>query len=165
MLIQQNSIRQIFCCGFRSLANKIRIMRTHALLLRCWQAGTLVVAEHDGRAPKSATLSTLTAAGQLGHPVTLLVAGQGVEQVAQAASACGGVKEVRWPGGALRSVVAWGRISSWFSDDFFVQASKGQGSAKLSFFLLAQGQVPYVTINWGCMPNRCLRDWHGERGC
>lgn len=54
-----------------------------------------MVVEHDGRAPKSGTLAAVTAAGQLGEPVSLLVAGQGVAPVAEAASQCAGVKEVR----------------------------------------------------------------------
>jgi electron transfer flavoprotein alpha subunit len=53
-----------------------------------------VVVEHDSRAPKAGTLSTLTAAGQLGVPVSLLVAGKGVGQVAEAASKFSGVHEV-----------------------------------------------------------------------
>lgn len=56
--------------------------------------GTLVVVEHDGRSQiAGATLSAVAAAGQLGAPVTALVAGHGVAQVADAASKVAGVSK------------------------------------------------------------------------
>ena len=54
---------------------------------------TLVWVEHDGTAVKDATLSAVTAASQLGE-VHLLVAGQGVDAVAQAAAKIAGVGKV-----------------------------------------------------------------------
>ena len=54
---------------------------------------TLVLVEHDGQAVKDATLATVTAAGQLGD-VDLLVAGQGVGAVADAAAKIAGVSKV-----------------------------------------------------------------------
>jgi electron transfer flavoprotein alpha subunit len=54
---------------------------------------TLVWVEHDGSAVKDATLSTVTAASQLGE-VHLLVAGQGVGAVAAAAAKIAGVGKV-----------------------------------------------------------------------
>ncbi|WP_419809343.1 electron transfer flavoprotein subunit alpha/FixB family protein [Sphingomonas sp.] len=54
---------------------------------------TLVWVEHDGAAVKDATLSAVTAASQLGE-VHLLVAGQGVDGVAQAAATIAGVGKV-----------------------------------------------------------------------
>jgi len=54
---------------------------------------TLVLVEHDGQAVKDATLATVTAAGQLGD-VELLVAGQGVGAVADAAAKIAGVSKV-----------------------------------------------------------------------
>ena len=54
----------------------------------------LVLAEHDGRALKSATLNTVTAAVRLGGPVNLLVVGQGVGAVAEAAAQIAGVTKV-----------------------------------------------------------------------
>jgi len=54
---------------------------------------TLVWVEHDGSNIKDATLSTVTAAGRLGE-VHLLVAGQGVDAVAQAAAQIAGVGKV-----------------------------------------------------------------------
>lgn len=51
---------------------------------------TLVWVEHDGSAIKDATLNAVTAAAQLGE-VHLLVAGQGVGAVAEAAAKIAGV--------------------------------------------------------------------------
>jgi electron transfer flavoprotein alpha subunit len=53
----------------------------------------LLWVEHDGAAIKDATLSAVTAAGQLGD-VVALVAGQGVDGVAQAAAQIAGVSAV-----------------------------------------------------------------------
>ncbi|GAO54153.1 electron transfer flavoprotein subunit alpha/FixB family protein [Novosphingobium sp. MD-1] len=53
----------------------------------------LVWVEHDGSAVKDATLSAVSAAAQLGE-VTLLVAGAGVDGVAQAAARIAGVAKV-----------------------------------------------------------------------
>jgi electron transfer flavoprotein alpha subunit len=54
---------------------------------------TLVWVEHDGTSVKDATLSTITAASKLGE-VHLLVAGQGVGAVAEAATKLAGVGKV-----------------------------------------------------------------------
>ncbi|MBB4152415.1 electron transfer flavoprotein alpha subunit [Sphingomonas jinjuensis] len=54
---------------------------------------TLVWVEHDGTAVKDATLAAVTAASKLGE-VHLLVAGQGVDGVAQAAAKIAGVGKV-----------------------------------------------------------------------
>ncbi|SEN40211.1 electron transfer flavoprotein alpha subunit [Sphingomonas gellani] len=54
---------------------------------------TLVWVEHDGGAVKDATLAAVTAAAKLGE-VHLLVAGQGVDGVAQAAASIAGVGKV-----------------------------------------------------------------------
>ena len=54
---------------------------------------TLVWVEHDGSTVKDATLAAVTAASQLGE-VHLLVAGQGVDGVAQAAAKIAGVGKV-----------------------------------------------------------------------
>jgi electron transfer flavoprotein alpha subunit len=53
----------------------------------------LVLVEHDGHAIKDATLPTVTAAAKLGE-VTLLVAGQGVGAIAEAAAKIAGVAKV-----------------------------------------------------------------------
>lgn len=54
---------------------------------------TLVWVEHDGQSVKDATYATVTAAAKLGE-VELLVAGQGVDGVAQAAAQIVGVSKV-----------------------------------------------------------------------
>jgi len=54
---------------------------------------TLVWVEHDGNAVKDATLATVTAASKLGE-VHLLVAGEGVDGVAQAAARISGIGKV-----------------------------------------------------------------------
>ncbi|MGW8189354.1 electron transfer flavoprotein subunit alpha/FixB family protein [Sphingomonas hankookensis] len=54
---------------------------------------TLVWVEHDGQSVKDATYATVTAAAKLGE-VELLVAGQGVDGVAQAAAQIAGVTKV-----------------------------------------------------------------------
>ena len=54
---------------------------------------TLVWVEHDGQAVKDATYATVTAAAKLGE-VELLVAGQGVDGVAQSAAQIAGVSKV-----------------------------------------------------------------------
>ena len=55
---------------------------------------TLVIAEHDNTALKSATLNTITAAGRLGADIHVLVAGSACIAVAQAAARIGGVSKV-----------------------------------------------------------------------
>jgi electron transfer flavoprotein alpha subunit len=55
---------------------------------------TLVLAEHDNADLKDATLATITAAGQLGGDVHVLVAGSGCGSVAEAAAKVAGVAKV-----------------------------------------------------------------------
>ena len=54
----------------------------------------LVLAEHDNAVLKDATLAAVTAAGQLGGEVHVLVAGEGARAVADAAAKIAGVKKV-----------------------------------------------------------------------
>ncbi len=54
----------------------------------------LVIAEHDNKALKSATLNTITAATQLGGDVVVLVAGAGCSAVADQAKEVSGVSKV-----------------------------------------------------------------------
>ncbi len=54
----------------------------------------LVLAEHDNAELKDATLATVTAAGQLGGDVHMLVAGKGAQAVADAAAKVAGVAKV-----------------------------------------------------------------------
>ena len=60
---------------------------------------TLVLVEHEGGAIKDATLAAVTAASKLGE-VHLLVAGKGVDSVAQSASKIAGVGKVHVADGA-----------------------------------------------------------------
>ena len=55
---------------------------------------TLVLADHDGTHMKDATLNAVSAAGQLGGEVHVLVAGENVRAVADAAAAVAGVGKV-----------------------------------------------------------------------
>jgi electron transfer flavoprotein alpha subunit len=55
---------------------------------------SLVIAEHDNKTLKDATAKVVTAAGQVGGPVHVLVAGQGCDAVAEAASKLAGVEKV-----------------------------------------------------------------------
>ncbi|HSF22638.1 MAG TPA: FAD-binding protein, partial [Blastocatellia bacterium] len=54
----------------------------------------LVIAEHDNATLKSATLNTVSAAAKLGQDISILVAGQGCDAVAKAASQVAGVQKV-----------------------------------------------------------------------
>ena len=54
----------------------------------------LVLAEHDNSVLKDATLAAVTAAGELGGDVHLLVAGEGARSVAEAAAKVAGVTKV-----------------------------------------------------------------------
>ena len=54
----------------------------------------LVIAEHDNQSIKDATLSTIAAAKEIGGDITVLVAGQGCDGAAQAASQIDGVGTV-----------------------------------------------------------------------
>lgn len=55
---------------------------------------TLIIVEHENGALKSSTLSAVTAAQQLGAPVDLLVTGESLTSIAQAASQIAGVNTV-----------------------------------------------------------------------
>ena len=55
---------------------------------------SLVIAEHDNQALKGGTLHAVTAAGQLGGEVHVLVAGSGCRSVAEAAAQVAGVAKV-----------------------------------------------------------------------
>ena len=54
----------------------------------------LVIADHDGAALRDTTHKTVTAAGQLGGDVDILVVGQGAQGVADAAAKIAGVRKV-----------------------------------------------------------------------
>ncbi|RBH50044.1 electron transfer flavoprotein subunit alpha/FixB family protein, partial [Pseudomonas sp. MWU13-2860] len=54
----------------------------------------LVIAEHDNKVVAPATLNTVAAAAKIGGDIHLLVAGQGVGAVAEAAAKIAGVSKV-----------------------------------------------------------------------
>ena len=54
----------------------------------------LVLAEHDNKSVKKATLNTVAAAQKLGSEIHVLVAGHQAGEVAKAASQIAGVKKV-----------------------------------------------------------------------
>ena len=54
----------------------------------------LVIAEHDGKALAPATLNTVAAAAKIGGDIHVLVAGQGIGAVAEAAAQIAGVAKV-----------------------------------------------------------------------
>ncbi|MEQ1867200.1 MAG: electron transfer flavoprotein subunit alpha/FixB family protein, partial [Micropepsaceae bacterium] len=56
---------------------------------------SLVLAEHDNAALKSATLTAVTAAQKIGGEIHILVAGKGCGKVAEAAAKIAGVAKVR----------------------------------------------------------------------
>ena len=56
--------------------------------------GILVITEHDNQSIKTSTLNSVTAAGQLGDDITLLVAGKDSQSVAEAAKSIAGVTRV-----------------------------------------------------------------------
>ncbi len=60
----------------------------------------LVIADHDGSALRDTTHKTVTAAGQLGGDVDVLVVGQGAQGVADAAARIAGVRKVLLAEGA-----------------------------------------------------------------
>ncbi|NBU88353.1 MAG: electron transfer flavoprotein subunit alpha/FixB family protein [Betaproteobacteria bacterium] len=112
----------------------------------------LVVAEHDNGSLKGATLNTVTAALQCGAPVHVLVAGQGSEPAAQAASTIAGVDKVlhaQAPGLAhglaenlASQVVA---IASAYSHILFPATANGKNVAPRVAALLDVAQVSDVT--------------------
>ncbi|SFS34553.1 electron transfer flavoprotein subunit alpha/FixB family protein [Brevundimonas viscosa] len=60
----------------------------------------LVIADHDGSALRDTTHKTVTAAGQVGGDVDILVVGQGAQSVADAAAKIAGVRKVLLAEGA-----------------------------------------------------------------
>ena len=61
---------------------------------------TLVIAEHDNRSIKGATLNAVAAAQKIGAPITVLVAGTGCKDAAAAAAQIAGVSKVLVTDGA-----------------------------------------------------------------
>ena len=77
---------------------------------------TLVLAEHDNAELKPATLNVISAAGDLGGDVHVLVAGSGCQTVADAAAKVAGVS-TGGAGNAARRAIVWGYGNVlWYPD-------------------------------------------------
>lgn len=76
----------------RSVAQPSRLHSLYTSIARA--ISSLVLAEQNHGKLQPATLHAVTAAKQLGGPVTMLVAGKGIAEVASAASAVEGVEKV-----------------------------------------------------------------------
>jgi electron transfer flavoprotein alpha subunit len=113
---------------------------------------TLVIAEHDNAALKGATLTTITAAAQVGGEVHVLVAGSGAGAVAQAAAQVAGVAKVLHadaPGLAeflaenvAAQVLA---VASGYSHLFFPATANGKNVAPRVAAKLDAAQVSDIT--------------------
>jgi len=78
--------------GLRSLARRVPVgLRMYST---SGSTSTLVLVEHNGAAVDSGTLATFSAAKKLGGPVTALVAGDNVDEVAKQVSKIPGVNKV-----------------------------------------------------------------------
>jgi electron transfer flavoprotein alpha subunit len=112
----------------------------------------LVIAEHDHRSLKAATLNTLTAALQLGGEVHVLVAGHDAAAAASAAAQLGGVAQVLHADGpALAQGLAENMaaqivaLAKGYSHLVFAATASGKNVAPRVAALLDVGQVSDVT--------------------
>ena len=112
----------------------------------------LVIAEHDNASIRPATLNTVTAAVQCGGDVHVLVAGQGAQAAAQAASKIAGVSKVIHVEGAqfahglaenmAAQVLA---LASSYSHILFPATASGKNIAPRVAALLDVGQISDIT--------------------
>jgi electron transfer flavoprotein alpha subunit len=113
---------------------------------------TLVIAEHDNCTLKGATFNTVTAARKLGAEVHVLVAGQGAQAAAQAASQISGVSKVLH---ADNEALAHGlaenmaaqilELASGYSHIVFAATASGKNIAPRVAALLDVAQVSDIT--------------------
>ncbi|MBX3623165.1 MAG: FAD-binding protein [Rhizobacter sp.] len=113
---------------------------------------TLVIAEHDNKTVKGATLNTVTAAAALGGDVHVLVAGNGAGEAAKAAAAIAGVAKVIHADGAqldhglaenvAAQVLA---IASSYSHILFAATAAGKNIAPRVAAKLDVGQISDIT--------------------
>lgn len=82
-----NSVFRVGCLR----AGKASLGR--GLTISCRNASTLVVAEHDGSSLSAGSLSTITAATQIGGDVDVLVVGSDIATAGSAAAAASGVRK------------------------------------------------------------------------
>ena len=113
---------------------------------------SLVIAEHDNHSIRPATLNTVTAATQCGGEVHVLVAGQGAQAAAQAASQIAGVARVlhvegeHFAHGLAENMAAQVlAIASSYSHILFPATASGKNIAPRVAALLDVGQISDVT--------------------
>jgi electron transfer flavoprotein alpha subunit len=113
---------------------------------------SLVIAEHDNASIRPATLNTVTAAGQCGGEVHVLVAGHNAQAAAQAACAIAGVTKVIHVEGAhfahglaenmAAQVIA---LAGAYSHILFPATASGKNIAPRVAALLDVGQISDIT--------------------
>lgn len=113
---------------------------------------TLVIAEHDNKTVKGATLNTVTAAAALGGDVHVLVAGNGAGDAAKAASQIAGVAKVIHADGAqldhglAENVAAQVlSIAGNYSHILFAATAAGKNIAPRVAAKLDVGQISDIT--------------------
>ena len=112
----------------------------------------LVIAEHDNASIRPATLNTVTAAVQCGGDVHVLVAGQGAQAAAQAASKIAGVSKVihvegaQFAHGLAENMAAQVlSLASSYSHILFPATASGKNIAPRVAALLDVGQISDIT--------------------
>lgn len=112
----------------------------------------LVIAEHDNASIRPATLNTVTAAAQCGGDVHVLVAGQGAQAAAQAASKIAGVSKVihvegaQFAHGLAENMAAQVlSLASSYSHILFPATASGKNIAPRVAALLDVGQISDIT--------------------
>ena len=112
----------------------------------------LVIAEHDNASIRPATLNTVTAASQCGGEVHVLVAGQGAQAAAQAASQIAGVSKVihvegeHFAHGLAENMAAQVlAIAASYSHILFPATASGKNIAPRVAALLDVGQISDIT--------------------
>jgi electron transfer flavoprotein alpha subunit len=113
---------------------------------------SLVIAEHDNASIRPATLNTVTAASQCGGEVHVLVAGEGAEAAAQAASQIAGVVKVihvegvHFAHGLAENMAAQVlSIAGAYSHILFPATASGKNIAPRVAALLDVGQISDIT--------------------
>ena len=113
---------------------------------------SLVIAEHDHASIRPATLNTVTAAGQCGGEVHVLVAGHSAQAAAQAASQIAGVSKVihvegeQFAHGLAENMAAQVlAIAANYSHILFPATASGKNIAPRVAALLDVGQISDIT--------------------
>jgi electron transfer flavoprotein alpha subunit len=116
------------------------------------EINALVIAEHDNAGVRPATLNTITAAKQLGGPVTVLIAGSGSSGAASAAAAIDGVAKVLhadadiFAHGLAENVAAQVlALASGYSHFLFAATASGKNISPRVAAKLDVGQISDIT--------------------